>query len=57
MTAAYTTHLQALDSDRYPVSFDNVDFHAVVRLLGHDSVISELEKIRHMGEGEGPGER
>ncbi|KAG8690428.1 inositol polyphosphate 5-phosphatase [Ceratobasidium sp. 423] len=51
LTAAYTAHLQTLRaSGNTEVGLSNLDFHGVVRVMGHDAVpatLKSLEGVQH----------
>ncbi|KAJ1308885.1 hypothetical protein OPQ81_004572 [Rhizoctonia solani] len=52
LTAAYTAHLQTLRaSGNSEVGMSNLDFHGVVRMMGHDAVPTTLKSLEGVQNG------
>jgi hypothetical protein len=52
LTAAYTAHLQTLRANgNAGVTMSNLDFHGVVRVMGHDAIPATLKSLEGVQSG------
>ncbi|TIC04091.1 DNase I-like protein [Wallemia mellicola] len=54
LSDAYNAHLESLETDNLPITYSNLDFHSILRMSGHQSVIKQLDNHLYNGQGHGP---